>query len=82
MLADMEPVRWGILSTARINAFVIFGLHESPDTEALAVASRTQARAEEYPREWGIGRADGSYEARAIDALYRSAECGGDTVSL
>ncbi len=67
MLADVEPVRWGILSTARINAMVIPGLHESPETELLAVASRSQPHAEEYAREWGIPRAYGSYEALLAD---------------
>jgi D-xylose 1-dehydrogenase (NADP+, D-xylono-1,5-lactone-forming) len=67
MLADMEPVRWGILSTARINAMVIPGLHESPETELLAVSSRSQPQAEEYAREWEIPRAHGSYEALLSD---------------
>jgi xylose dehydrogenase (NAD/NADP) len=63
----MEPVRWGILSTARINAFVIPGLHESPLTELLAVASRGQDRVEEYARAWGIPRAYGSYDELLAD---------------
>jgi D-xylose 1-dehydrogenase (NADP+, D-xylono-1,5-lactone-forming) len=44
----IEPVRWGLLSTARINRLVIPGLKESPDSELVAVASRTDARASEY----------------------------------
>src|SRR5437762_145447 len=66
--AAMEPVRWGILSTARINSAVIPHLQESPDSEVVAVASRTQARADEYAGEWGIPRAHGSYEALLDDA--------------
>ncbi len=64
----MEPVRWGILSTARINRAVIPALRESPCSELLAVASRTQDRADAYTGEHGIPRAYGSYEALLGDA--------------
>jgi D-xylose 1-dehydrogenase (NADP+, D-xylono-1,5-lactone-forming) len=67
MLAGMEPVRWGILSTARINALVIPPLQQSPESEAVAVASRTEQRAAAYAREWGIPRWYGSYEALLAD---------------
>src|SRR4029453_9867426 len=62
------PVRWGILSTAHINRKVIPAVHASEETELLAVASRDQARAEEYAREWKIERAYGSYKALLEDA--------------
>src|SRR5438105_14936256 len=62
-----EAVRWGILSTADINRAVIPGAHESPEVDLLAVASRDQARAEEYAREWEIPRAYGSYDALLAD---------------
>ncbi|HXR11877.1 MAG TPA: Gfo/Idh/MocA family oxidoreductase, partial [Gaiellaceae bacterium] len=72
----LEPVRWGLLSTARINGAVIPPLQESPDTELVAVASRTQERADEYAREFGIPRAYGSYDALLADpdveAIYIS----------
>jgi D-xylose 1-dehydrogenase (NADP+, D-xylono-1,5-lactone-forming) len=61
------PVRWGILSTARINRSVLPGLHESPEAELVAVASRDLARAEAYAAEHGIPRAHGSYEALLAD---------------
>ena len=67
MLAAVEPVRWGLLSTARINAKSIPGLKESPESELVAVASRSEARAAEYAQEWGIPRAHGSYEALLAD---------------
>jgi predicted dehydrogenase len=71
-----DPVRWGILSTADINRKVIPGAKESPKVELVAVASRTQDRAEEYAKEWGIERAYGSYEALLddpdVEALYIS----------
>jgi predicted dehydrogenase len=62
-----EPVRWGILSTARINGASIPHLVESPESELVAVASRTQERADAYATEQGIPRAYGSYEALLAD---------------
>jgi D-xylose 1-dehydrogenase (NADP+, D-xylono-1,5-lactone-forming) len=71
-----DAVRWGIVSTADINRKVIPGAKESPKVELLAVASRTQERADSYAREWGIERAYGSYEALLddpeIEAVYIS----------
>ncbi|HET7568223.1 MAG TPA: Gfo/Idh/MocA family oxidoreductase [Gaiellaceae bacterium] len=64
----MDPVRWGILSTARINRAVIPGLQESEASELVAVASRDLGRAEAYAREWGIPRAFGSYDELLADA--------------
>jgi D-xylose 1-dehydrogenase (NADP+, D-xylono-1,5-lactone-forming) len=72
----VEPVRWGILSTARINAMVVPPLHESPLSEVVAVASRSQPRADEYARDWSFPRAYGSYEAllddSEVEAVYIS----------
>ena len=69
-------VRFGILSTARINQKVLAGVRESELVEVAAVASRDQARAEEYAREHGIQRAHGSYEELLtdpeLDAIYIS----------
>ena len=66
----------GIISTADINRKVIPGANASPKVDLVAVASRTQGRADEYSREWGIPRAYGSYEALLadpeIDAVYIS----------
>ena len=62
------PVKWGILSTANINRLVIPAARESEKVDLIAVASRDQARAERYAREWGIERAYGSYEALLEDA--------------
>jgi predicted dehydrogenase len=71
-----EPVRWGILSTARINRLVIPAARASEKLELVGVASREQARAEEYARQWEIPRAYGSYEALLaddqIEAVYIS----------
>src|SRR5215208_1770343 len=74
--SSVEPVKWGIISTAHINRLVIPGAKASPKVDLVAVASRDQARADEYAREWGIGRAHGSYEALLadpeIEAVYIS----------
>jgi D-xylose 1-dehydrogenase (NADP+, D-xylono-1,5-lactone-forming) len=71
-----EPVKWGILSTAAINRLVIPPAHASGKVELLGVASRDQARADEYAREWEIPRAYGSYESLLaddeIEAVYIS----------
>jgi predicted dehydrogenase len=68
----MTDLRWGILSTARINEKVL----GAGAAEFVAVASRSAERAEAYAREKGIARAYGSYEALLadpeIDAVYIS----------
>jgi predicted dehydrogenase len=69
-------MRLGIVSTADINRKVIPGAHASDKVDLVAVASRDQARAEEYARTWEIERAYGSYEAMLedadVDAVYIS----------
>ena len=69
-------LRLGIVSTADINRKVIPGAHASEKIDLVAVASRDQARAEEYARQWDIPRAYGSYEAMLedpdVDAVYIS----------
>lgn len=70
----MSNVRWGLLSTANINRRLIPAIRASRRGELVAVASRTQARADEYAKEWNIPTAFGSYEelltSGAIDAIY------------
>jgi xylose dehydrogenase (NAD/NADP) len=71
-----QAVKWGIISTADINRKVIPGAHASPKVDLVAVASRDQARADAYAKEWEIERAYGSYEALLadpeIEAVYIS----------
>jgi D-xylose 1-dehydrogenase (NADP+, D-xylono-1,5-lactone-forming) len=71
-----DAVKWGIISTADINRKVIPGAHASPKVELVAVASRDQARADEYAKTWEIERAFGTYEALLadpeIEAVYIS----------
>jgi xylose dehydrogenase (NAD/NADP) len=61
------PVRWGILSTARINDLVLAGARELPSVQMLGVASREHARAEEHARRHGLERAYGSYDDLLAD---------------
>ncbi|MFC4174180.1 Gfo/Idh/MocA family protein [Microvirga sp. GCM10011540] len=64
----MEPVRWGILSTARIGRTkVVPGMMKSPLCAITAVASRNAASAEAMAGELGIPKAYDSYEALLAD---------------
>jgi predicted dehydrogenase len=69
-------VRFGIISTARINELVLAGARPSEEVEVIAVASRSQEKADAYARANGIARAYGSYEALLedgdVDAVYIS----------
>jgi predicted dehydrogenase len=61
------PLRWGLLSTARINAALLPALRESERAEAFAVASRSGEKAADYAAEHGLARAHASYEALLAD---------------
>ena len=69
-----EILRWGLLSTARINHALFVPLRTSKRNRLLAVASRTQDNAEAYAGEHKIQKAYGSYEALLadpeIDVIY------------
>jgi predicted dehydrogenase len=69
-------LRWGILSTARINRALIEPIRISPRNELLAVASRSRAKVEDYAEEWDIPRAYGSYDSlledEEVDVIYIS----------
>jgi xylose dehydrogenase (NAD/NADP) len=69
-------LRWGILSTARINRRLIPAIRAAERAELVAVASRDQGQAEAYAANWGIPRAIAGYEALLedpeIDAVYIS----------
>jgi D-xylose 1-dehydrogenase (NADP+, D-xylono-1,5-lactone-forming) len=75
-MTSLEPVRFGVLSTADINEKVLEGARASDRVETAAVASRDRDRADAYARAHGIGRAYGSYEALLADpeleAIYIS----------
>jgi len=69
-------IRWGILSTARINKLVLNACRGSEFVNFVAVASRTESRAHDYASANGIPRSFASYEALLkdpeVDAVYIS----------
>jgi xylose dehydrogenase (NAD/NADP) len=69
-------VKWGILSTAKINGAFLAGVRSSPEVDVLGVASRTGEAAERYAKQHGIERAYGGYAAMLadpdIEAVYIS----------
>jgi xylose dehydrogenase (NAD/NADP) len=70
----VTPVRFGILSTARINRLLLGGARLSDRVEVVAVASRDEEHARAYAAEHGIERSHGSYDALLadpdVDAVY------------
>jgi predicted dehydrogenase len=63
----MARLRWGLLSTARINRLIIPAIRASDRSEVTAVASRTRERGEAYAAEWKIPRVLDSYEGLVSD---------------
>ena len=76
MKNSFDTLRWGLLSTANINLELIPVLQNSNRNQLLAVASRSQDRAQAYAEEWNIPRAHGSYQTllddEDIDVVYIS----------
>jgi predicted dehydrogenase len=72
----VDKVRWGLLSTAKINGELIPAIRASQRGELVAVASRDQDRAQAYAAEREIPQAFGGYQAMldsgVIDAVYIS----------
>lgn len=70
----MTRLRWGLLSTARINRLIIPAIRASERSELTTVASREPGKSKAYAAEWKISRALGSYQALiddpAIDVIY------------
>jgi D-xylose 1-dehydrogenase (NADP+, D-xylono-1,5-lactone-forming) len=60
-------VRWGVLSTARINRKVLAGARLAPNVDVVAVGSRDRAHGEAFAEEHGIPRVHGSYEELLAD---------------
>jgi predicted dehydrogenase len=71
----MQPVNWGIISTAKIGtAKVIPAMQKSRHCRIKAIASRDLTLAQKWAKELGIPKAYGSYEElladRDIEAVY------------
>ncbi len=75
-MTTTDPVRWGLLGTARINDAILEGARHATRAEVVAVGSRDPGRAAAYAAEKGLSVAHGSYEALladpGIDAVYIS----------
>ncbi|HEX5322759.1 MAG TPA: Gfo/Idh/MocA family oxidoreductase [Capsulimonadaceae bacterium] len=71
-----SPFRWGIIGLGGIAHKFATGLKAVPDAQLAAVASRSQAKADEFGSQYGAARRYGTYEAIAadpeIDAIYVS----------
>jgi xylose dehydrogenase (NAD/NADP) len=69
-------LKWGLLSTARINHRLMTAIRAAEQAELVGVASRSQQRAEAYAVEWDIPRAYGSYQSLLddpyVDVIYVS----------
>src|SRR5438067_12579234 len=61
------PVKWGIMSTARINRLFLAGASQASDVQLFAVASRDSDSAERYAAEHGFERAYTGYDALLAD---------------
>jgi D-xylose 1-dehydrogenase (NADP+, D-xylono-1,5-lactone-forming) len=72
--AGMQPIRWGVLSTASVARLVIQANRASEVTRFVAVASRDEARAQRFAAELGLEASFGSYEALLasdlVDAVH------------
>jgi D-xylose 1-dehydrogenase (NADP+, D-xylono-1,5-lactone-forming) len=70
----VQRVRFGLLSTAGINAAILGARADDAPYEIVAVGSRDATRARAYAREHGIARAHGSYDELladgGVDAVY------------
>jgi predicted dehydrogenase len=66
-MSEAGAVRWGVLSTARINDKLLAGARQAAGVEVVAVASRDRARGEVFAAAHGIGRVHGSYEDLLAD---------------
>jgi xylose dehydrogenase (NAD/NADP) len=64
---DAGAVRWGVVSTARINDKLLAGAREADGVEVVAVGSRDRERGEAFAQRHGIPRVHGSYEELLAD---------------
>ncbi|MES2743712.1 MAG: Gfo/Idh/MocA family oxidoreductase [Pseudomonadota bacterium] len=63
-----DVIRWGILGTGKIAHALATALAQVPDAKLVAVASRSQAGADAFGRQFGAARCHATYQALADDA--------------
>ncbi|HMN61332.1 MAG TPA: Gfo/Idh/MocA family oxidoreductase [Anaerolinea sp.] len=72
----MNEIRWGLLSTARINRRLIPSIRMSARSRLVGVASRNLETARQYAADWEIPQVFGSYDemlaSDQIDVVYIS----------
>jgi xylose dehydrogenase (NAD/NADP) len=66
-MSEAGAVRWGVVSTARINDKLLAGARLAAGVDVVAVGSRDRTRGEAFAAEHGIGRVHGSYEDLLAD---------------
>jgi xylose dehydrogenase (NAD/NADP) len=66
-MTDGGAVRWGVLSTARINVKLLAGAALAPNVDVVAVGSRDRERGVAFAAQHGIARVHGSYEDLLAD---------------
>ena len=66
-MTDAGAVRWGVLSTARINEKLLAGAREAEGVDVVAVGSRDRARGQAFADRHGIARVHASYEELLAD---------------
>ena len=70
----MSRLRWGLLSTARINRLIIPAVRASERSEVTAVASRSVEKGRAYAAEWNIPHVHANYDALlndpTVDVIY------------
>lgn len=62
-----DTIRWGVLATGGIAATFTEDLQTLPDTEVVAVGSRTEESAAAFAERYGIARSHGSWAELAAD---------------
>jgi predicted dehydrogenase len=62
-----RPLRWGVLSTASINAKMLAAAALCDAVDVVAVASRDRAKSETYAANWGIPKSFGGYDDLLAD---------------
>ena len=66
-MSDERIVKWAILGTGSIANDMVQILKQIPNTQVLAVGSRSIEGAQRFGNRWGIPRQYGSYEEAAED---------------
>lgn len=71
---NQKVVRYGIMGAASIVPRIVAGIHESPNSEVVAIAARSLAKAKQAADQFNIPQSYGSYvelcEDDNVDVIY------------